>query len=111
MSKKRNKQGGAVAAQETTGAGVSPADQTVATATLAPTDPAVDTERQAFVDLTAIALFARGWPDKNVYTQAEKLWALRGAHLAAEARKFQAKSLVSPQESPADDADSNNEVQ
>lgn len=44
----------------------------------APADP-----RQAFLDQTAIALHARGYPERQLWAQAEKLWASREAYLKA----------------------------
>lgn len=40
-------------------------------------------KRQAFIDQTAIAMFARGFPLANLWTHCEKLWASREAHLKA----------------------------
>lgn len=39
-------------------------------------------QRQSFIDQTAIALFANGWPKHKIYEHASSLWKLREEHLA-----------------------------
>lgn len=43
--------------------------------------PAV--ERQAFLDATAVAMFARGFPTRDIWSHCEKLWASREAYMKA----------------------------
>lgn len=43
---------------------------------------ATELERQSFLDATAVALYANGWPLKSVWQQAERLWETRKAQLA-----------------------------
>jgi hypothetical protein len=39
-------------------------------------------QRQLFIDQVGIALFARGFPMRDLWAQAEKLWASREQHIA-----------------------------
>lgn len=43
---------------------------------------AADGGRQAFIDATIIALFARGWPQETMFERAEQLWVKRQEHAA-----------------------------
>jgi hypothetical protein len=51
-------------------------------------DPIVnpDLAKQAFLDNAAIALYAKGWPEKDVFTRAERLWTLRNEHIAKDSK-------------------------
>ena len=40
-----------------------------------------EAERQQLLDRTAIALFARGWPEETLFMRAERFLKLRDEHL------------------------------
>ena len=62
-------------------------------------------ERRAFVDATVIQLFARGWPEKGLFPQAERLWALRQAHIELEAANNSRTSAASQPSGTAGDSE------
>lgn len=62
---------------------LSPKEHTKEGATVVDAAAPADLTRQVFLDLTAMQLFARGYPTLRVWAQAEILWASREAFLKA----------------------------